>query len=173
MRHSVHYAHSPRFVVLPPTPSPSPSPSLTGGATDANSHTMLASFFLALFLPCAAMTAGFIIYIFLLWYASSRHHQRNYRRRDKPVEVQGLSTSELEKLPTVTGKELGMGMGTGTECAVCLEEIASEQPARVVPGCHHGFHMQCVDTWLSRNSVCPVCRMKLDAEFFSALETPR
>ncbi|KAK9216881.1 hypothetical protein WN944_008893 [Citrus x changshan-huyou] len=77
----------------------------------------------------------------------------------------GLSASELDKLPKISGKELVMG----TECAVCLDEVESEQPARLVPGCNHGFHLQCADSWLSKHSVCPVCRAKLDSHFFNAL----
>ncbi|KAK9220476.1 hypothetical protein WN943_009127 [Citrus x changshan-huyou] len=79
----------------------------------------------------------------------------------------GLSASELDKLPKISGKELVMG----TECAVCLDEVESEQPARLVPGCNHGFHLQCADSWLSKHSVCPVCRAKLDSHFFNALES--
>ncbi|KAL5778270.1 hypothetical protein ACOSP7_011196 [Xanthoceras sorbifolium] len=77
----------------------------------------------------------------------------------KPVEVKGLSSTYLEKLPRTTRKELVMG----SECAVCLDQIESQQPARLIPGCNHGFHIQCVDTWLSNYPVCPVCRANLDS----------
>lgn len=127
---------------------------------------MLVSVFLALFLPCAGMSAVFIVYICLLWYAT------NYRANDsgssssavKQAAEKGLSVSELEKLPKVTGKELVLG----TECAVCLDEIEEEQTARMVPGCNHGFHLECADTWLSKNSICPVCRAKLEPHMFGA-----
>ncbi|XP_061968493.1 E3 ubiquitin-protein ligase ATL23 isoform X2 [Populus nigra] len=85
-----------------------------------------------------------------------------------PCVEKGLSSSELEKLPKVTGKELVLG----TECAVCLDDIESEQLARIVPGCNHGFHLECADTWLSKHPVCPVCRAKLDAQFSSASASP-
>lgn len=107
------------------------------------------------------MSAVFIVYICLLWYATN--NQTQISSPVKPVTEKGLSASELEKLPKVTGKELVMG----SECAVCLDEVESEQPARLVPGCNHGFHLECADTWLSKHSVCPVCRAKLDAQFFS------
>ncbi|XP_011034969.1 PREDICTED: E3 ubiquitin-protein ligase ATL23-like [Populus euphratica] len=85
-----------------------------------------------------------------------------------PCVEKGLSSSELEKLPKVTGKELGLG----TECAVCLDDIESEQLARIVPGCNHGFHLECADTWLSKHPVCPVCRAKLDDQFSTASASP-
>ncbi|RVX16004.1 E3 ubiquitin-protein ligase ATL23 [Vitis vinifera] len=73
---------------------------------------------------------------------------------------QGLSEAELEKLPKLTGKDLVME----PECAICLEQIKSDQPARLLPGCNHGFHVHCADTWLSRNSVCPVCRIRINPD---------
>ncbi|CAN7042913.1 unnamed protein product [Brassica rapa subsp. trilocularis] len=73
------------------------------------------------------------------------------------VESSGLSVSELEKLPKLTGKELALEVRS-TECPVCLENIESCQSARLVPGCNHGFHQLCADTWLSNHTVCPVCR---------------
>ncbi|XP_052202485.1 E3 ubiquitin-protein ligase ATL23 [Diospyros lotus] len=124
---------------------------------------MLVSVFLALFLPCAGMSAVFMVYICLLWYAANTSPQgAEFRPPVKPAAGKGLSAAELEKLPKITGKELLMG----TECAVCLDEIESDQPARLVPGCNHGFHLQCADTWLSKNSVCPVCRAKLEPQLF-------
>ncbi|MED6185585.1 hypothetical protein PIB30_058602 [Stylosanthes scabra] len=122
---------------------------------------MLDSVLLALFLPCLGMSAVFIIYMCLLWYATTRHSADGIPI--KPVSEKGLSSSDLEKLPKITGKELVMG----TECAVCLDEIENEQPARLVPGCNHGFHVECADTWLSKNPLCPVCRAKLDSQLFT------
>ncbi|KAI4336743.1 hypothetical protein L6164_015232 [Bauhinia variegata] len=127
---------------------------------------MLDSVLLALFLPCIGMSAVFIVYMCLLWYAAA--HQPDVTVPAKSLSQKGLSPSELEKLPKITGKELVMG----TECAVCLDEIENEQPARLVPGCNHGFHLECADTWLSKNPLCPVCRAKLDTELLSSSENP-
>ncbi|XP_059461595.1 E3 ubiquitin-protein ligase ATL23-like [Corylus avellana] len=127
---------------------------------------MMGSVFLALLLPCAGTGVVFIIYICLLWHTANR--QSEPPLSVKPVANDGLSASELDKLPKVTGKELVLG----TECAVCLEEIESRQPARLIPGCHHGFHVQCADTWLSKHSVCPVCRAELEPQLFNAPENP-
>ncbi|XP_057469454.1 E3 ubiquitin-protein ligase ATL23-like [Actinidia eriantha] len=124
---------------------------------------MLLLIFLALFLPCAGMSAVFVVYICLLWFATNNHHQGEFRLPVKEAAEKGLSAAELEKLPRATGKELVME----TECAVCLDEIEREQPARLVPGCNHGFHLQCADTWLSKRSVCPVCKAKLDPHLFN------
>ncbi|KAJ4848276.1 hypothetical protein Tsubulata_038033 [Turnera subulata] len=163
MRHGVYCAP-----FTPPSPSPSPTPLITtthtlnNSTANINNSNMLVSVFLALFLPCAGMSAVFIVYICLLWYATNTGHLPDVSLPVKPATHKGLSPSELDKLPKVTGKDLVLGM----ECAVCLDDIEAEQPARLVPGCNHGFHLECADTWLSKHSVCPVCRAKLDDHCF-------
>lgn len=129
---------------------------------------MLVTVFLALFLPCAGMSAVFIVYICLLWYFTNNNDRSDSGAGVKAAKESGLSVAELEKLPRVTGKELVMG----TECAVCLDEIEEEEAARLVPGCNHGFHLQCADTWLSKHPVCPVCRAKLEPQFFTGAQNP-
>ncbi|KAM0037385.1 putative transcription factor C2H2 family [Helianthus debilis subsp. tardiflorus] len=116
---------------------------------------MIPSLFVALFLPSIIMTGVLLVYICLFWYTISHLHEN---------KGNGLSATELNKLPRTTGKELGLA----TECSICLDVIEEEQLARVVPGCNHGFHLQCADTWLSKNAVCPVCRNKLESDFFES-----
>ncbi|KAG0471497.1 hypothetical protein HPP92_016043 [Vanilla planifolia] len=49
------------------------------------------------------------------------------------------------------------------ECAVCLTEVAAGETIRTLPGCRHGFHLECIDKWFSSNSTCPICRCSLEA----------
>ncbi|XP_041019664.1 E3 ubiquitin-protein ligase ATL23-like [Juglans microcarpa x Juglans regia] len=123
---------------------------------------MIVWVFLALFLPCAGTIVMYLFYICLLWYVKNSENEAQFPV--KPATQNGLSVAELEKLPKVTGKELVLG----TECAVCLDEIENGQLARLIPGCNHGFHVECADTWLSKHSACPVCRSKLESQFFNA-----
>ena len=41
-------------------------------------------------------------------------------------------------------------------CSICLEKTI-EKPQ----DCGHVFHKKCIDTWLSKNNTCPVCRKKI------------
>jgi hypothetical protein len=34
---------------------------------------------------------------------------------------------------------------------------------RLVPGCGHGFHAECIEAWFRVNSTCPLCRAAVDA----------
>ncbi|KAL1193293.1 E3 ubiquitin-protein ligase ATL23 [Cardamine amara subsp. amara] len=138
-----------------------PSPPPTVGVESGGGGTMLATVFMALLLPCVGMCLVFLIYLFLLWcYTRRRINGLRFQEPVKPVTGKGLSVSELEKIPKLTGKELAV-MARSMECAVCLEDIESGESARVVPGCNHGFHQLCADTWLSNHTVCPVCRAEL------------
>nr|DAD41714.1 TPA_asm: hypothetical protein HUJ06_016038 [Nelumbo nucifera] len=124
---------------------------------------MLISIIFALLLPCLGMSLVFLVYFGLLWCATRNSAtSASIPSPEKPLPQKGLSASELEKLPKTTGAEL-----MGTECAVCLDEIESSQPARLLPGCNHGFHLECADSWLSRNPICPLCRAKLETEILN------
>ncbi|XP_031115306.1 RING-H2 finger protein ATL78-like [Ipomoea triloba] len=48
--------------------------------------------------------------------------------------------------------------GLDTDCAICLSEFAAGDRVRVLPKCNHGFHVRCIDKWLSSHSSCPTCR---------------
>ncbi|KAE8660724.1 E3 ubiquitin-protein ligase ATL4 [Hibiscus syriacus] len=49
------------------------------------------------------------------------------------------------------------------DCAVCLSKFEPEDQLRLLPFCCHAFHAHCIDTWLSWNQTCPLCRSPLFA----------
>ncbi|KAG8050789.1 hypothetical protein GUJ93_ZPchr0009g2136 [Zizania palustris] len=68
----------------------------------------------------------------------------------------GLKKKELRRIPVeVYGPKAGV---PDTECAICLGDFADGDKVRVLPRCHHGFHVRCIDTWLAAHSSCPTCR---------------
>lgn len=72
---------------------------------------------------------------------------------------EGLSAEDLNELPC-HDHECKAGAGAA-ECAVCLEAFQEGERCRVLPRCEHGFHAQCVDQWLRKSRVCPVCRAEV------------
>lgn len=56
------------------------------------------------------------------------------------------------------------GEKDGLECAVCLGRFEPAEPLRILPKCRHGFHVECVDTWLDAHSTCPLCRVRVEPE---------
>lgn len=98
---------------------------------------------------------GFMIPIFIviiivcIIYLCLRLFFPHHIRRVNPIKPVLLDPKTI-----ITGRELDMP----TACAVCLEDIEEEQLARLIPVCHHAFHLQCADTWLLRHPTCPLCR---------------
>lgn len=43
-------------------------------------------------------------------------------------------------------------------CAICQDEIESNQDVRRLTHCGHYFHQGCIDTWFTGNVHCPTCR---------------
>jgi len=66
----------------------------------------------------------------------------------------GLSPDDLEKLPCYDFD------GGEKDCAVCLESFQNGERCRMLPVCRHSFHAQCVDCWLVRTPICPICRTR-------------
>jgi len=68
----------------------------------------------------------------------------------------GLTPEEVGELPCHEFEE--EGAGGGGECAVCMEAFRAGDRCRVLPRCGHGFHAECVDSWLRKSRRCPLCR---------------
>jgi E3 ubiquitin-protein ligase ATL10/75/76/77/78 len=65
----------------------------------------------------------------------------------------------IRAIPTVEySAEIELAVCSSTECAICLTEFAQGERVRVLPRCHHGFHVRCIDRWLSAHQTCPTCR---------------
>ncbi|KAL0906246.1 hypothetical protein M5K25_024723 [Dendrobium thyrsiflorum] len=70
-----------------------------------------------------------------------------------------LNNCTLRKIPlSIYGSN---GNKPLTECPICLVEFTDGEKVRVLPSCNHSFHVQCIDTWLSFHSSCPICRHSL------------
>ena len=72
--------------------------------------------------------------------------------------------------PTSGGRDVGGGAadGEGVEgstCMICLLPVAAgdEDGALLLLPCGHGFHEECVRSWLHSNTTCPNCRTDLSS----------
>ncbi|KAL7230361.1 hypothetical protein ACSBR2_008783 [Camellia fascicularis] len=76
----------------------------------------------------------------------------------------GIKKKALKTFPTLNysaelkNKQVPGGLVLDTECVICLSEFTSGEQVRVLPKCHHGFHVHCIDKWLNSHSSCPTCR---------------
>ncbi|OIW06674.1 hypothetical protein TanjilG_04068 [Lupinus angustifolius] len=73
-----------------------------------------------------------------------------------------MSKDDLEKLPCYDyiAKD---NTSSPVDCAVCLENLIVGDKCRLLPICKHSFHAQCVDTWLLKTPLCPICRSSADS----------
>ncbi|WVZ02588.1 hypothetical protein V8G54_023394 [Vigna mungo] len=47
---------------------------------------------------------------------------------------------------------------SGSECAICLEELKNGEECVVFSVCGHIFHCDCIKHWLEEKLTCPNCR---------------
>jgi len=71
-----------------------------------------------------------------------------------------MSLDDIKRLPSFNYKveEEKEKVIDPMECAVCLENFKVGEICRLLPNCKHSFHAQCIDSWLSKTAICPVCR---------------
>ncbi|CAD8060047.1 unnamed protein product [Paramecium sonneborni] len=50
-----------------------------------------------------------------------------------------------------------------TTCSICLETFKSNSLVRMTY-CEHIFHLRCLEQWMKKNKVCPLCRSALDTQ---------
>ncbi|ERN17116.1 hypothetical protein AMTRI_Chr09g13880 [Amborella trichopoda] len=92
------------------------------------------------------------------WRCRSPGAEAGIRRPENSAK--GLKKKALQSLPRhVYGQD--SEAGKSSDCAICLTEFVDGDDLRVLPGCGHGFHVKCIDTWLSSRSSCPSCRLIL------------
>lgn len=44
------------------------------------------------------------------------------------------------------------------DCLICLEPIENYTPGFLICGCNNKFHLSCLQSWISQNYNCPICR---------------
>uniref|UniRef100_A0A453FZX9 RING-type domain-containing protein n=4 Tax=Triticinae TaxID=1648030 RepID=A0A453FZX9_AEGTS len=75
------------------------------------------------------------------------------KRAGKGAAIRAIPTMEYSA-------EIELTVCCSTECAICLADLKQGERVRVLPRCHHGFHVRCIDRWLSARQTCPTCRQE-------------
>ncbi|KAH6789297.1 hypothetical protein C2S51_004303 [Perilla frutescens var. frutescens] len=71
------------------------------------------------------------------------------------------SCSELIVLDISESGRILPGQCEKYSCSICLEEYGAKEKVRQINLCQHRFHADCIDSWLQKNSTCPICRVSL------------
>ncbi|XP_071694022.1 RING-H2 finger protein ATL58-like [Rutidosis leptorrhynchoides] len=107
-----------------------------------------------------------LILSFYLFYLRLRRLRRTPPWSEPSSATNALSTAELgmkkelrEMLPVIVFKE--SFSVTDALCSVCLGDYEAEDRLQQIPACKHAFHAECIDSWLSTHTTCPLCRLSL------------
>ncbi|KAJ9706425.1 hypothetical protein PVL29_001770 [Vitis rotundifolia] len=75
------------------------------------------------------------------------------------LDSSSMAAADKQVAPPTLVFSSGMKLaGAEAECAICLSEFVEGEGIRVMGQCKHGFHVQCIQEWLSSHSSCPTCR---------------
>ncbi|XP_022722441.1 RING-H2 finger protein ATL79-like [Durio zibethinus] len=92
-------------------------------------------------------------------YSRNNNHlpqtQQELEQRKPVSEAAAANMVAAPILVYSTGVKLA---GAEAECAICLSEFVDGEGIQVLANCKHGFHVQCIQQWLSSHSSCPTCR---------------
>ena len=129
---------------------------------EANAATILIVLLCALI---CALVLNLTIPCFLRGGGGGNNHQQPLPQNQQEVQ-HDKRKSTLEKKVAVTliaGPSLvfstGMKLaGTEAECAICLSEFVEGEGICVLGRCNHGFHVNCIQQWLSSHTSYPTCR---------------
>ncbi|KAL3742917.1 hypothetical protein ACJRO7_018254 [Eucalyptus globulus] len=120
--------------------------------------------FVAISIPC------FIYIVCLFSQLSRKFRARRQAQQDQTdglsptdraqalVVISGMDTSTIESYPKTRIGDNGAPMPQENTCSICLSEYKPEDVLRTIPACEHSFHAHCIDPWLKRNAICPLCR---------------
>jgi hypothetical protein len=74
----------------------------------------------------------------------------------------GASQSLIDSMEITKYSPEVFDSSSESSCAVCLSEFEEDDILRRLP-CNHSFHRACIDKWLKRNKVCPLCLQDIEA----------
>lgn len=128
---------------------------------------------ISLFIKCVIMglvLSLFLIFLLFLGFAalvlihflitSTAFHRRHRRRHHHHHRFSGTPTTSTSSFELPCASYCGSQQSV-KDCAICLEGFKEGEFCRKLPDCGHLFHVNCVDSWLTRVLNCPICRTRV------------
>ena len=80
---------------------------------------------------------------------------------EEEADKGGMSEEDLTHLPST--RYHPSALPRDTTCAVCLSEVEDGEEVRQLT-CRHMYHRPCIDEWLRKRGVCPLCVRKVSVK---------
>jgi len=80
-----------------------------------------------------------------------------------PAPPSDEATIKMLPQHQVTESDIASALAEHRTCSICIEEFSPGDTQCTLP-CFHRFHGPCIETWLRRTGVCPICRVCVDAQ---------
>ena len=94
------------------------------------------------------LTFSSVLFCFI-FYNVVQHFRNNYHRE---LTERLCNRREIEK------KNIIYEIGSSPRvCSICLEDFTENTPL-IQLNCNHMYHPDCINSWLQRQSSCPLCR---------------
>lgn len=88
-------------------------------------------------------------------------------QRDQPPTLDEVQISSLKEKAekTITAEDLTTDKFKENPCPICLDLLELDQKY-IMLSCGHFFHTDCLGTWVSKKSTCPMCNKEIKLEDF-------
>ncbi|KAJ4711747.1 putative RING-H2 finger protein ATL79 [Melia azedarach] len=122
---------------------------------EANAILVLIILFCAL---TCALALNAAIRCFLRDNSARQQRSPNRSQQQRKPAVEAAAASVVAAPTLVYSPGLKLTGAEADECVICLSEFVEGDVIQVLPRCNHGFHMKCIQQWLSSHYSCPTCR---------------
>lgn len=90
------------------------------------------------------------------------HSFPRWQETQQAPKPRGASEEVIDNLPLIVYSK-SLLESREMSCAVCLSDFEWGDKLRKLP-CGHSFHKVCIDKWLKRNKVCPLCLQDIEVK---------
>ncbi|CAK7357534.1 unnamed protein product [Dovyalis caffra] len=127
----------------------------------SNSNDFGANTAMILIILLCALICALVLHAAVRWFLRSSNDSSSDRLGELEEQRKPKKEANMASLVLATTQvysaELKLG-GVEEDCAICLSEFVEGEEIRVLGRCNHGFHVHCIQKWLSSRSSCPTCR---------------
>ncbi|CAH9098059.1 unnamed protein product [Cuscuta epithymum] len=120
------------------------------------------------------MSATFIVFVCTRLICGRIRRRQMFEIESRNIDIHqlpehrddnGLDPVVVAAIPTLKFHPEAFTPSEETQCIICLAEYQEKEDLRIMPDCGHTFHLSCIDTWLKKQSTCPVCRFSVQESF--------